>query len=163
MFEPLNICDIHPEICEGLQQADAARAAYERAAHGPCEPASSLYYNDQPPEMVFYQGLARQKLQQIDTARAIFEKLVKYGQDHLDDVVRMDYFAVSLPDFLVFDDDLSLRNRIHCHYMMALGYLGLEQMAAAEKNLNAIQFLDPNHTGAAAHRGLLLGAKGVQP
>ena len=37
----------------------------------------------------------------------------------------MDYFAVSLPDFLVFDDDLNGRNRIHCQYMAALGYLGL--------------------------------------
>ena len=37
----------------------------------------------------------------------------------------MDYFAVSLPDFLVFDEDLQRRNRIHCHYMMALGLLGL--------------------------------------
>ena len=34
------------------------------AAIGPSEPASAMYYNDQPPDMIFYQGLARRKLGQ---------------------------------------------------------------------------------------------------
>ena len=49
----------------------------------------------------------------------------------------MDYFAVSLPDFLVFEDDLDRRNRIHCHYMMALGYLGLGERGQAETHFAA--------------------------
>jgi hypothetical protein len=36
----------------------------------------------------------------------------------------MDYFAVSLPDMQLLEDDLSLRNRAHCHYLIGLGNLG---------------------------------------
>jgi len=76
--------------------------------------------------MIYYQGLARRSLGQEDEAECIFQKLVEYGRNHWHDEVQMDYFAVSLPDFLVFEQDLDLRNKIHCHYMMALGYSGLK-------------------------------------
>jgi glutaminase len=66
----------------------------------------------------------------------------------------MDYFAVSLPDFLVFDEDLSRRNRLHCHYMMALGYLGLGNDAAVQQ-LAEVLALDVNHQGATLHLSLL--------
>jgi hypothetical protein len=56
---------------------------------------------------------------------------VAYGTEHLEDHPTLDYFAVSLPDFLVFDEDLSRRNRVHCHYMTASGYLGLGDKATA--------------------------------
>jgi tetratricopeptide (TPR) repeat protein len=140
---------------EGLGQPDTARTCYERASVGLSEPTSALYYNDQPPDMIFYQGLARLHLGQTEQARAIFDKLVAYGQEHLHDEVQMDYFAVSLPNFLVFDDDLTLRNRIHCHYMMALGYTGLGQRDHAALHFDSVQALEPNHLGAAAHRDLL--------
>ncbi len=93
-----------------------------------------MYYNDQPPDMIFYQGLARRKLRREQDAQSIFRRLVEYGQTHLHDEVQMDYFAVSLPDFLVFDDDLGTRNRIHCHYMMGLGWLGLQDSSGQCRN-----------------------------
>ena len=67
----------------------------------------------------------------------------------------MDYFAVSLPDFLVFDEDLNERNRIHCHYMLGLGYLGLEDFAAAGAHFDAVLALDANHLGATLHKRLI--------
>jgi tetratricopeptide (TPR) repeat protein len=138
------------------QQGDAATARtwFERAAIGASEPASAMYYNDQPPDMIFYQGLARRRLGQADEAQQIFHKLVDYGQGHLEDEVLMDYFAVSLPNFLVFDEDLSQRNRIHCHYIIGLGYLGLGHMAEAQQQFAAVLALDANHQGALVHRQL---------
>ena len=94
-------------------------------------------------------------LEKNDAARAICQKLVDYGQAHIDDQVQMDYFAVSLPDFLVFDEDLSLRNRIHCHYMIALGYTGLGDHDQAEAHYAAALRLDASHLGATLHRRLL--------
>ena len=38
----------------------------------------------------------------------------------------MDYFAVSLPDLQIWEDDMNKKNRIHCHYLMGLGHLGLD-------------------------------------
>jgi tetratricopeptide (TPR) repeat protein len=136
---------------EGAGRLDRAQDAWQQASIGLSEPTSALYYNDQPPEMIFYQGLAYGRLKQATAAREIFERLLQYGQQHLDDTITMDYFAVSLPDFLVFDSDLSLKNQVHCRYMMALGYLGLEQREAAEQEFTAVLELDSSHSGALSH------------
>ena len=74
---------------------------------------------------IYYQGLAWQKLGNVKEANRRFNKLIDYAERHMHDHIRMDYFAVSLPDFLVFDDDLDQRNEEHCRYMRALGLLGL--------------------------------------
>ena len=139
----------------GQPDEQHANAAFARASVGLSDPTSAIFYNDQPPDMIFYQGLARQQLGQAGEARAIFQKLIDYGQAHIDDQVQMDYFAVSLPDFLVFDEDLSLRNRIHCHYMIALGYTGLGDRDQAEAHYAAALRLDASHLGATLHRQLL--------
>ena len=129
-----------------------AQAKFERAATGLSEPTSAMYYNDQPPDMIFYQGLARRKLGREAEARQIFQKLIDYGMAHLNDNVVMDYFAVSLPDFLVFDEDLNRRNQIHCHYMLALGYLGLGDQAQAEAHFDQVLAWSADHQGALVHR-----------
>ena len=113
--------------------AATAREYFQAASTGEFEPASPKYYNDQPPESIYYQGLAREKLGQRDSARSIFERLVAYGEAHLNDEVTMDYFAVSLPNFLVFEDDLTQRNQFHCLYLIALGRLGLGDFEEAER------------------------------
>lgn len=132
----------------------AARAAFDLATRGDAEPASALYYYDQPPDRIFYQGLALRALGREDEARARFQRLLDYGEAHMDDDVRIDYFAVSLPDFLVFEDDLNRRNRVHCHYLIGLGALGLGDTAHAIKAFDAALALDENHMGAATHRSV---------
>lgn len=135
----------------GLGAITEAHACYEKASLGLREPTSAIYYNDQPPEMVFYQGLAQHQLGHALEARRIFQKLVEYGQAHLNDHVTLDYFAVSLPTFLVFDEDLDQRNQIHCHYLMGLGHLGLGDTTLAQAHFNHILALDANHQGARMH------------
>jgi tetratricopeptide (TPR) repeat protein len=135
-----------------LGQHQGAQEAWQRAASGLSEPTSAMYYNDQPPDMIFYQGLARRALGREQEAQEIFRRLVAYGEAHLDDDVQMDYFAVSLPDFLVFDDDLSTRNRIHCHYMLGLGWLGLGERTEAIQHLDAVLSLRADHLDAHVHQ-----------
>lgn len=137
---------------EGLGDAANAKEAFERAATGLSEPTSAMYYNDQPPDMIFYQGLAREKLGRADEASEIFQKLVDYGQTHLHDDIKMDYFAVSLPTFLVFEEDLNTRNRVHCYYMIALGQLGSGNLREAEQAFQEVLQMDANHQGALLHR-----------
>lgn len=62
--------------------------------------------------------------------------------------VKIDYFAVSLPDLLIWDDDLNRRNLINCHYLIGLGYLGLAKNKKAKKHLNIVLTFDTNHPGA---------------
>jgi tetratricopeptide (TPR) repeat protein len=132
-----------------------ARSSFEHAATGLSEPASAIYYNDQPPDMIFYQGLAHLKLKHPDTAGLIFTRLVGFGTAHLEDEVGMDYFAVSLPDFLVFDGNMRERHQIHCLYMMALGELGLGNAAPALAHFDAVLTRDASHMGASLHRRLI--------
>lgn len=59
----------------------------------------------------------------------------------------MDYFAVSLPDLLIWEDDLQVRNTLHCRYMMALGHWGLKETAKAEELIAEVAKMDRNHLG----------------
>jgi tetratricopeptide (TPR) repeat protein len=138
----------------GQGETGRARECFEKAATGLSEPSSAMYYNDQPPDMIFYQGLARRKLGRAADAEQIFRKLVEYGQTHLDEAVQMDYFAVSLPTFLVFDENLQQRHRAHCHYMLALGLAGLGQRDEAHQHFEAVLALQADHAGATVHRAL---------
>lgn len=103
-----------------------------KACYGESEPVGMMYYNDQPPEMIYYQGLAYRKLGDEEQAVQRFCKLVDYGKEHIGDEIKIDYFAVSLPDLLIFEEDLKERNRKHCLFMMSLGLKGLGRTDEAE-------------------------------
>lgn len=133
---------------------EMAKVHFRIASHGLMEPTSAMFYNDQPPDMIFYQGLAWRKLGDENEARRRFHKLIDYGEQHLFDNVHIDYFAVSLPDFLVFEDDLNRRNEIHCRYMLGLGYLGLGERKKAREQFAHVLRLDSNHQGARVHAAL---------
>jgi len=81
--------------------------------------------------------------------------LIDFGKKHIDDKISIDYFAVSLPDLLVFDADLNLRNRIHCLYLMALGSLGICDMQKAGELFEQILSLDRNHQGTIVHKNMI--------
>ncbi|MCR5278316.1 MAG: DUF5107 domain-containing protein, partial [Lachnospiraceae bacterium] len=91
------------------------------AARGENNFSSAMYYNDQPPEMMYYRALALNGLGRKDEAKAIGEAMVEYGKEHSADRVKIDYFAVSLPDFLIYEADLAKKNVKHCENMMRLG------------------------------------------
>ena len=103
-----------------------AERMWQLGTVGPTEPAAALYYNDAKPEKIFFAGLCWRALGDEDKARGLFYKLINYGKQHYFDQVTMDYFAVSLPDLLVWEEDLTLRNRRHCEAMIALGEKGLK-------------------------------------
>ncbi|OLS42190.1 DUF5107 domain-containing protein [Bacillus sp. MRMR6] len=137
---------------EELGEKETAREYFTFASKGLEEPASAMYYNDQPPDMIFYQGLSWLKLQNEKEAKRRFNKLIDYGEQHLFDQPNIDYFAVSLPHFLVFDDNLLVRNEIHCRYMIALGMIGLKEFESASEQLKRVLALDPSHQGAMIHQ-----------
>lgn len=140
---------------EGLGHEELAQDCFRSASRGLEEPTSAMFYNDQPPDMIFYQGLAWLKLGSRKEAHRRFNKLVDYAERHWFDEVKIDYFAVSLPDFLVFEDDLNKRNRIHCGYMKGLGLIGLDRPEAAAEELDRVLREDPNHQGARFHRNMI--------
>ena len=130
---------------------DKARECFEKASTGLTEPVGAMYYNDQPPHMIYYQGAALSELGRESEARTRFNKLVSYGEKHLFEEQIIDYFAVSLPDFLVFETDLNDKNKTHCYYMIGLGYMGLGEKARAREAFNSALDLMPGHYGVLSH------------
>jgi tetratricopeptide (TPR) repeat protein len=135
------------------EKSKAARC-WENASEGSDEPSPATFYNDQQPDAIFYQGLALLKLGRPDEARERFGNLIAYGKLHENDNVKTDYFAVSLPDLLVWEEDATERNRQLCMYLTALGKLGAEDFLEAIGLFNEIISRNQNHPGSHIHREL---------
>lgn len=134
-----------------------AEAHWQKASVGLTEPAPAVFYNDQQPDKIFYQGLALLKLNNHTEATIRFNNLIKYGEENRNAEIKIDFFAVSLPDLMVFDNDLNLRNNIHCHYLQGLGFLGLKQYDKAKHHFENVLLLEPAHKGATIHKAMLEG------
>jgi hypothetical protein len=100
---------------------------------------------------MLYQALAWQKLGKQDKAKEIFRRFIDFGTIHMNDEIRIDYFAVSLPDMLVFDIDINQRNHAFCHYLIGLGKMGLGEIEQGKAILEQVLKMDLNHQGAAIH------------
>lgn len=132
---------------EALGDKAQATECYTKACEGISEPAGMMYYNDQPPESIYYQALSYRALGNEAEAELRFNKLLDYGNTHMDDEVKIEYFAVSLPDLLTFEENLNVRNKKHCLFMKALGLIGLGRNDEAQACINTLCSMDFAHQG----------------
>jgi tetratricopeptide (TPR) repeat protein len=132
----------------GLGEQEKAREAWMEGSTGLSEPTAAWYYNDQQPDTIYYQGLSLMKLGDEQGAMSRFNKLIDYGEKHYFDEIRIDYFAVSLPDLQIWEEDLDQRNKVHCNYLMALGHQGKGNKARAAAYFRKVLEQDPSHAGA---------------
>lgn len=141
-------------VLEAQGKEQEAKQCYEAATLGTDEPAGAMYYNDQPADMILYQGLACLKLGKTKEAKSRFYRLIDYGERHLEDRVKIEYFAVSLPDFLIFEEDYTRKNRAHCYYLMALGNIGLDSIGQAGAGMDRVETDSAGgRTGTGSARG----------
>jgi tetratricopeptide (TPR) repeat protein len=138
-------------VYECINETEKAKQYWELASEGLDEPAPAIFYNDQQPDKIFYQGLALSKLQRPQEAAQCFQNLIRYGREHMNDTVKIDYFAVSLPDLMIFDDNLDKRNREHCEYLVGLGMAGLGEADKANEHFKNVLLFDAAHQGAITH------------
>ncbi len=136
---------------EQLEDLETAHKFWEKAATGLNELGAALFYNDQQPDKIFYQGLALLKLQRNREAQERFQKFIDYGKSHMNDKVRLDYFAISLPDLLIWEEDLNLRNKIHCQYLLGLGKMGLGEQDSAQDAFKTVLEQHRYHLSAQLH------------
>lgn len=129
-------------ILEAMGQTDLAKACFEQAAAGDYGLSAAMYYNDQKADKIYYQGLALQKLGCEMEDRQKFNRLIAYGEKHLFDRFTMDYFAVSLPDLQIWEDDMTQKNSLLCNYLMGLGHLGLGDQVRSQACFNEVLRLD---------------------
>ena len=109
---------------EGVGNTFKSKECWKIASSGLQEPLPAIFYNDQQPDTIFYQGLAFIRLNLPEKARQRFDTLISFGELHRNDEFRLDYFAVSMPDLQIWNDDLSLRNRQNCERLIELGKEG---------------------------------------
>lgn len=111
-----------------LGEKEKARACFLKAASGSQVPEPVRYYNDQPSDYIYYQGMAFRALGEEEKARKSFHQLIIFGERHLFDRVEYDFFAVSMPELEVYQDDIQKRSDDYCKRLMALGRQGLAAM-----------------------------------
>jgi tetratricopeptide (TPR) repeat protein len=103
-----------------------ARECFEKASLGSQTPEPVRYYNDQPSDYIYWQGLAFAALGNIGMAQKSFHQLIIFGERHFFDKVGYDFFAVSMPELEVYQDDMQKRSDDYCRRLTALGRKGLE-------------------------------------
>ncbi|MCD8391319.1 MAG: DUF5107 domain-containing protein [Firmicutes bacterium] len=139
--------DVYFYLGEVYKNIDLIKANeyFKKAARGSEDLSDAKYYNDRPPEMYFYQAMAERRLGNEKKAMSMFNRLIDYGEQHISDKTKIDYFAVSLPDFDIFDADLDAKNKAHCAHMAALGNYGKGNREKAMKYINIGLGFDASH------------------
>ena len=143
-----NDVEYYKGVCyRGLKNEEKAVEWFTKATQGPDEPKQAFYYNDENPDKIYFQGLAWRALGNEEKAEERFKKLIEHGEKHINDNCKIEYFAVSLPDLAIWEEDLNERNRIHCYNVMALGWLGLGEEEKFHLYMDKILELDVNLQG----------------
>lgn len=135
-----------------MLQEELATKYFKLATNGEQTPSSVLYYNDQPSDYIYYQGLAWEKLGQQTLSKKSFHQLISFGERHIFDEVTYDFFAVSLPEIEVYQEDLKTRNVQYCNYLSALGYLGLGEVEKSSILFERLLEMQPDYQGALAQK-----------
>ena len=108
-----------------LNNQDEADKYFALASQGEITPSPVRYYNDQPSDYIYYIALAFNELGDRNKALNALESLINFGEEHLNDIVEYDFFAVSLPELEVYQDNIQKRNDDYCKMLIALGKKGL--------------------------------------
>ncbi|MGH9600459.1 MAG: DUF5107 domain-containing protein, partial [Terracidiphilus sp.] len=100
-------------------------------------------------EHSYFQARALRELGDNDAAHGVLTRLAEFAGRQMEAEPKIDYFATSLPNMLLFEDDLGKRSRVEALVLSALARHGLGDSAAAIRELEAALAEDPNHPLAA--------------
>ncbi len=81
----------------------------------------------------YYRGLSLRELGRDAEARRLFADLREFARGRLGQKATIDYFATSLPNILVFEEDLQARRDAETHLLFAFAAHGLGETAEASK------------------------------
>jgi tetratricopeptide (TPR) repeat protein len=125
----------------------AARAAWEKATRQPGDFQQMAV--QAVSDMTHWAGRAQQRLGNEAEARSIFDAILSHADNLERSEPQIDYFATSLPNVLLFADDLGMRNWIMARLLRAQAFTGLGRAAEAEALLKSILGDDCNNIKAA--------------
>ena len=100
------------------------------------------------PWLTYYRAKSLHALCHKAEAANLLRQMRDFAQKQMEAEVKIDYFATSLPNLLLFEDDLQKRNQVDCLFVLALSELGLGNRERATELLNQVLSLDCNHIAA---------------
>ncbi|HUK66906.1 MAG TPA: DUF5107 domain-containing protein [Anaeromyxobacteraceae bacterium] len=143
------------EACARAGDPDSARRHFTAAAEwrGDFQSMSVRSYS----EMTYFSALALARLGRDDEAETLLVGLERHALALLEAEASVPYFATSLPEMLLFEDDLRLRQRLAARVMLCEVDLARHREKRAREGLRAVLGEDPNHALAS---DLLRGLQG---
>jgi tetratricopeptide (TPR) repeat protein len=90
----------------------------------------------------YFRGLSLRALGRETEAAGLFEALLAHARARLEEPATISYFATSLPNLLVFDEDLKARRNAEAHLLVALARHGLGQPEAAAEAVEQVLAFD---------------------
>lgn len=104
-----------------------------------------LYYNDLPCDYVLYNALAKLYDNKENEAKDIFKSMLNWSYDAYDKTVQEDFFAVSLPDLVVLDRDLTKSRHENCLVVRILASIGLHDESIFKQSILELEKLQPSN------------------
>ena len=98
--------------------------------------------------MSYFRAVSLQALNRNADASRVLGDIRAFATQQIKAEVKIDYFATSLPNLLLFEDDLQKRNQVECLFLMALIELGERNFERASTLLSQVLALDGNHLAA---------------
>ncbi len=100
--------------------------------------------------LTYYRAMALAALGQHKESHVIVEQLREYAETQMHAEVKIDYFATSLPNLLLFEDDLQKRNHVECVFMLSLTDIAEGKLDVARTRLKEVLTLQEDHLAARA-------------
>ena len=99
-------------------------------------------------EQSYYSALSLIELGKTEEATTLLNDIRTYAENKLNEIVKIDYFATSLPLLLVFEEDLQRRNKWENKYLIGLVELALGNKGKALNTFNEVLSLNAMHIEA---------------
>jgi tetratricopeptide (TPR) repeat protein len=114
--------------------------------------------NDDPITWLsYFRAMSLEALGRETEATTLLKDMRAFGEQRMGKEPKIDYFATSLPNLLLFEDELQKRNDVEHLFVLALAELGLRNTKRAKELLNQVLSLDCNHLAAQLEQQALTG------
>jgi tetratricopeptide (TPR) repeat protein len=143
-------------ICARQQgMEERALECFRKAASGDRTINIHSYYNDQPVDYLFWQGVALRMLGDRLSSERLFTEMLQWAEHMETAQIEADFFAVSQPDLLALYADIQKQHQEKCLLVRVLATAGLGGGSRHEQALSALEALNPAWAKAALFRKTL--------
>jgi tetratricopeptide (TPR) repeat protein len=96
----------------------------------------------------YFRAMSLEALGRESEATTLLKDMRAFAEQRKGQEAKIDYFATSLPNLLLFEDELQKRNDVEHLFVLALAELGLRNTKRAQELFNQVLSLDCNHLAA---------------